>query len=62
MTKYLPSIIPIITLVVTALSTQVQQSLGGLEQHHPLAAMLVTVLSVIAAHWLPSPNTPPASK
>lgn len=56
MTKYLPSIVPVLMLVVTAVAQPVQNALASAAAHHPVVAMLVSAASVIAAHWLPSPK------
>jgi hypothetical protein len=52
MGKYLPSILPIVALIASAVTPAVQ----GWESHHPIFVTVAATLTAIINHWVPSPN------
>lgn len=61
MKKFLPSILPILGLAITAVSPAVQSFLGSFVSTHPSYAALITAGSLILNHWLPNPNALPSN-
>jgi hypothetical protein len=51
MSKYLPTILPVVTTAAIAVAPQVQAGLG----RHPIISAVVAAAYAILAHWLPSP-------
>lgn len=55
MSKYLPTIIAIVTAAAVAATPAIQTVLAA----HPTVSVIVAALYAILTHWLPSPVTPP---
>ena len=51
MTKLLPTLLPILSLIGVALSTTIQAAIS----HHALLASVVAAFVGVVNHWLPSP-------
>lgn len=60
MKKFLPSLLPILGLAITTVSPAVQSGLAHFVATHPAYAALVSAVSLILNHWLPSPNALPS--
>jgi len=52
MKKYLPTILPILVMIGTALAPAAQSFISS----HPTTSLLVATLATIINHWLPSPT------
>lgn len=57
MGKFLPSILPIVTLLATAFSAPMQAYVS----HHPVVALTVATISAVLNHLLDSPVAPAKS-
>ena len=57
MTKYLPTVIAIVTAAAVAAAPSIQ----GLLANHPTASTIVAAIYAIVAHFLPSPVAPSAA-
>ena len=55
MTKWLPTVVPIVLVLATALSTTMQNLISAATASHPWLAMAVACTLWIVNHWLTPP-------
>ena len=55
MKTFLPTLLPLLGLLITASSGSVQHGIAAFASGHPLFAALIGVLGLVLNHWLPSP-------
>ncbi|HZU30674.1 MAG TPA: hypothetical protein VFB79_06135 [Candidatus Angelobacter sp.] len=60
MKKLLPSILPILGMLATAVAPAIQDFIVKFVTTHPVGASALTALGFIINHWLPSPTSLPA--
>ena len=58
MTKWLPTVAPIVLLIATSLSPTIQNLIGAEAQAHPSFAVALACIVWIVNHWLTPPNAP----
>lgn len=57
MTKLLPTLIPLVSTLIVAVSGTVQADLAKFVGAHTVFASVLTLVGLVVNHWLPSPAT-----
>lgn len=61
LSNLLPSLLPVLMMLVTAISAPVQHALASVATSHPVWSSVFLAIGFVVNHWLPAPGSQPAA-